>query len=317
MISIIGGSGFIGTKLSSALTESAVRFNILDINKSLSYPEKFLFTDVRDLNILTENLQDSEIIINLAAEHKDNVTPVSLYDEVNVAGARNVCIAAERLGIKKIIFTSSVAVYGFPEKETDESGKINYFNDYGRTKYMAEQVYLDWYNNDPEKSLIIIRPTVVFGPGNRGNVYNLLSQIASGQFIMVGDGQNKKSIVYIDNVVALIMKCLDLNGYYLTNVVDTPDFSMNELVELVNQTMGRKKSISIRLPYVLGLFAGSGFDLLSLITGKKFSISKVRVKKFCSSTQFVSGGYNKIGFTPPVKLENALRETIQIEFLKK
>ena len=51
-------------------------------------------------------------------------------------------------------------------------------------------------------SLIIVRPTVIFGEGNRGNVYNLFKQIASNKFLMVGDGNNKKSLAYIGNVVA-------------------------------------------------------------------------------------------------------------------
>ena len=53
-----------------------------------------------------------------------------------------------------------------------------------------------------DKSLIIVRPTVIFGEGNRGNVFNLLNQIASGKFFMVGKGENKKSMAYIHNIVA-------------------------------------------------------------------------------------------------------------------
>jgi nucleoside-diphosphate-sugar epimerase len=64
-----------------------------------------------------------------------------LYDDVNVTGAENVCNACTKLGIKKIIFTSSVAVYGFAPVGTDETGLINYFNDYGRTEWLAEEKY--------------------------------------------------------------------------------------------------------------------------------------------------------------------------------
>jgi len=62
-----------------------------------------------------------------------------------------------------------------PRQILDESGEPNYFNDYGRTKYLAEQVYKEWQAEDPEnRSLVIVRPTVIFGEGNRGNVYNLV-----------------------------------------------------------------------------------------------------------------------------------------------
>lgn len=81
-----------------------------------------------------------------------------------------------------------MAVYGFAPVGTDETGKINYFNDYGRTKFLAEEKYRDWLKTDSLNNAVIISPTVIFGEQNRGNVYNLLRQIASGKFPMVGKG---------------------------------------------------------------------------------------------------------------------------------
>ena len=78
--------------------------------------------------------------------------------------------------VKNLIFTSSVAIYGFAPADTDESGEPNYFNDYGRTKYMAEQIYKEWQLEDPDnRTLVIVRPTVIFGEGNRGNVFLIFS----------------------------------------------------------------------------------------------------------------------------------------------
>ena len=90
---------------------------------------------------------------------------------------------ARKIGASRIVFTSSVAVYGFAPPDTSEAGDISYFNEYGRTKHIAEKVYADWQAEDPlNRCLVIVRPTVIFGPGNRGNVYNLLRQIANGWF---------------------------------------------------------------------------------------------------------------------------------------
>ena len=113
--------------------------------------------------------------------------------------------------IKKIIFTSTVAVYGFAKAGTDESGEIDPFNEYGRTKFEAEKIFLYWYHQG-ERSLIIVRPTVVFGDGNRGNVFNLFNQIANNKFLMIGDGQNKKSMAYVENVVAFLEVCIFEKG---------------------------------------------------------------------------------------------------------
>ena len=86
----------------------------------------------------------------------------------DVEGSKNICNLAREKNVKKIIFASSVAIYGFAKPNTDENGEINYFNDYGRTKFEAEKVYREWYEENPkERTLIIIRPTVIFGKGNR------------------------------------------------------------------------------------------------------------------------------------------------------
>ncbi|MFW2168198.1 NAD-dependent epimerase/dehydratase family protein, partial [Enterobacter cloacae complex sp.6722794] len=105
-------------------------------------------------------LQGTHVIINLSAQHKDNVHPISLYYEVNVDGAKNVCDVAEQLGIKHIVFTSSVAVYGFVEKETGEDGEYHPFNDYGKSKLQAEHVYDAWQAKSNDNILVTIRPTV-------------------------------------------------------------------------------------------------------------------------------------------------------------
>ena len=164
---------------------------------------------IRDSINSLDKLSDVKTIINLAAVHRDDVRPFRRYDDVNVQGAKNVCEAACKHGINQIIFTSSVAIYGFAPAETDESGESNYFNNYGRTKYLAEQVYKAWQEEDPKSlTLVIVRPTVIFGEGNRGNVYNLLRQIHSRRFVMIGNGSNKKSMAYVENISAFLEYCL-------------------------------------------------------------------------------------------------------------
>lgn len=115
-IALIGGSGFIGANLARLLIDNSVDFSILDKVKSDVYPESWVYCDVTDYDSLISTLIGHDLIINLAAEHKDNVNPISLYYQVNVEGAKNICRAADSLNIKNIVFTSSVAVYGFVEK---------------------------------------------------------------------------------------------------------------------------------------------------------------------------------------------------------
>ncbi|MBI9099496.1 MAG: NAD-dependent epimerase/dehydratase family protein [Spirochaetaceae bacterium] len=317
MITIIGGSGFIGSRLARLFKEQKVDFQIVDKNISPFFPEKTRLSDVRDFQNLKKSLKNSHTVINLAAEHRDDVTPKTLYDEVNVFGAQNVCRACEDLGINKIVFTSSVAVYGFAPEGTDESGEINYFNDYGRTKWEAEGVYREWVNGDPNnRTLTIIRPTVVFGERNRGNVYNLLKQISSRFFPMIGNGKNVKSMAYVENIVAFIHYSLrNEKGEYLFNYIDKPDYSMDSLVRIVKGALGRKAAITFHWPYFLGYMGGAFFDLIAFIIRKKLPISRLRIKKFCSTTCFSSINISKAGFIPPITLDVGIQNTIKFEFV--
>ena len=310
---IIGGSGFIG----SFLIKELMNFNVtnLDKNPSPFFNDISLKCDIRNLNELIIP-ESSEFVVLLAAEHKDDVFPVSLYYDVNVQGTKNVLESMDKAGIKNLIFTSSVAVYGLNKLNPDENHVEDPFNHYGKSKLQAEKVIKDWYDNDPVgKSVTIIRPTVIFGERNRGNVYNLLKQISSGKFLMIGNGHNKKSMAYVGNVVAFIKNRLVKaeDGIHVFNYVDKADFTTSDLVSFINEKM--KLSISkIKIPFWLGVIGGYCFDILSKILGKKLSISSIRVKKFCATTQFDATKAHS-SFDAPFTLKQGLDKTLEHEFI--
>jgi nucleoside-diphosphate-sugar epimerase len=313
-ILIFGGSGFIGTRLCSRLSKVKKRFLILDKNRSKTFPNKSVHFDVREEGKIPQ-FSDQDIIVNLAAEHRDDVKPTSLYYETNVAGAENVCEIARRSNISKIVFTSSVAVYGFPKLMVDEKGKINPFNHYGKTKHLAELTYKKWQLENPsQRSLVIIRPTVVFGEKNRGNVFNLFKQVASGKFAMIGNGQNRKSMAYVENVASFIEFSLKSKpGIFIYNYVDKPDLTMESLVDLIEAILGKSRKFKVNIPYFLGLVVGYVFDFFAFILRKKLTISSIRIKKFCSNSAYTSCVSNS-GFSPPVPLSKAIKKTIDYEF---
>ena len=313
-VAIIGAAGFVGTRLQKRFLSKNISFKLFD--KKTSFSNKLIYMDVTDINSMKE-LTDCECIINLAAEHRDDVYPISRYDDTNVKGAVNVCKVANKNGIKKIIFTSSVAIYGFATADTDESGEPNFFNDYGRTKYLAEQVYKDWQAEDPEnRTLIIVRPTVIFGEGNRGNVYNLLNQVASKKFIMFGNGKNVKSMAYVENLAAFLEYSLGFNaGLHVFNYIDKPDYDMNTLISQTRNILFNKNNVGIRLPAFLGRLIGYFSDFISRLTGKNLPISSIRVKKFMTTTKFASS-LSKTDFIPPVMLEEGLARTLRYEFIE-
>ena len=314
-ITVIGGSGFVGTNLCQNLSIKKQDFEIIDIKMSNQFPEKCKIADVRDAETL-RNTITGDVVVNLAAVHRDDIRDRSEYQRTNVNGAENVALVCEEKGIEKIVFTSTVAVYGFAEPGTDEDGAIKPFNEYGRTKFEAEEKLRNWQARG-DNSLIIVRPTVIFGEGNRGNVFNLLNQIASGKFLMVGKGENKKSMAYIGNIVAFLEACIATDQKYgVYNYVDTPDLTMNELVSQVSAKLRGKSGVGPRLPYWFGLILGYTADLVAKISGKNLPVSSIRVKKFVSSTEFQSAKVGLDNFKAPYDISEGINRTLLSEFIE-
>ena len=315
-ICIIGGSGFIGTAIANRLKDRGEAFTLVDIRDSQTHGEHVVTADITHKDSLPEAVQ-GDSIIHLAAVHRDDVRPLSRYDDVNITGTENVCAAAVANGIERIVFASSVAVYGFAEPGTDETGAIAPFNDYGRTKMGAEEVLLKWQAADPtRRSLTVIRPTVVFGPGNRGNVYNLFNQIASGRFVMIGPGENQKSMAYVGNIADFFLHFITAPpGVRAYNYVDGPDLSMNRLVTLVRGDLLAKTGVGLRLPTTVGYAIGAVAEVVSRLTGRRLPISRVRAKKFVSTTSFATRFSDEHQFQPKMKLEDAIHETLDAEFI--
>jgi GlcNAc-P-P-Und epimerase len=313
MVKVIGGSGFVGSFLIEELKEFEV--SNLDKNPSPFFNQITTIGDIRKKEDLIFSKEVNTVIL-LAAEHRDDVTPISLYYDVNVEGTRNVLKAMDIAGVRNLIFTSSVAVYGLNKINPDENHAKDPFNNYGKSKWEAELVIKEWFENDPiNKSVTILRPTVIFGERNRGNVYNLLKQITSRKFIMIGKGENKKSMAYVRNIVALIKDKLEKKelGFSVFNYADKPDFSMNELTLMIEKKMNIKNH-KLRIPFWLGMLVGYGFDLISLLSKKKLLISSVRIKKFCSTTQFDASKINN-KFNVPYSLKDGLDITLDHEFI--
>ena len=317
-IVMIGASGFVGTRLIDLLRAEGANYEIrnIDLQQSHFFPEVTEIGDVRDREGMRRALKGADAVVLLAAQHRDDVSPVSLYYDTNVGGMESTLEAMEANGVKRMVFFSSVAVYGLNKKNPNEEHEADPFNHYGKSKWQAEEVARKWYESHPDWNIDIVRPTVIFGERNRGNVYNLLRQISSGKFLMVGKGENKKSMAYVGNIVAFVKYMLEnvTEGYNVFNYIDKPDNNMNQLVDHVSRVLG-KHIPSTHFPYFLGMAGGYCFDLLAKLTGKKLTISSVRVKKFCATTQFDATKAHSCGFKAPYTLDEGLARTLEFEFV--
>lgn len=316
-IALIGASGFVGTRLLNLLgQDKKYVIKNIDLLPSHFFNEITEIGDVREQLIMDEKLKNQEVVVLLAAQHRDDISPISLYYDTNVGGMEVTLRAMEKNGIKRIVFFSSVAVYGLNKKNPNEEYTADPFNHYGKSKWQAERVLQEWYKSHSDWNIDIIRPTVIFGERNRGNVYNLLKQIASGKFLMVGNGNNRKSMAYVGNIAAFVKYVIEhvVAGYNVFNYVDKPDFTMNELVVHVEKVLN-KRIPATHFPYWLGILGGYCFDILARLTGKKLAVSSVRVKKFCATTEFDATKVCSLNFEAPYTLKEGLARTLEFEFV--
>lgn len=317
-VTMIGASGFVGTRLIDLLKQSPEKYNLknIDLLPSHFFNDITEIGDVREQDQMDKKLKGADIVILLAAQHRDDISPISLYYDTNVGGMRVTLNAMEKNGIKRLVFFSSVAVYGLNKQNPNEEHPADPFNHYGKSKWQAEEVLQEWYKTHPDWNIDIVRPTVIFGERNRGNVYNLLHQIQSGHFLMVGKGTNVKSMAYVGNIVAFVKYLIEnvKEGYNVFNYIDKPDTNMNDLVALVSEVL-KKHIPATHFPYWMGMMGGYCFDVLAKITGKKLAVSSVRVKKFCATTQFDSSKALSSGFVPPYTLKEGLARTLEFEFV--
>jgi nucleoside-diphosphate-sugar epimerase len=310
---IFGGEGFIGNHLREYLInelhvskENVFSFDI----KGSSQESTYTYLDVRErINIPINNLQDS-IIFNLAAVHTTPGHPDFEYFETNILGAENICDFANRNGINKIVFTSSIAPYGASEDHKTEGTLPLPNTPYGISKLTAEYIHKTWHAKDyTKRTLSIVRPGVVFGKGEGGNFTRLYSAMSKNFFFYPGRKDTVKASVYVKDVVRIMCASITSES---TNSSDTFNLTYYPAPTLEEICLTIAKVTNVPNPKILipswilktvaTMIYGSG-----RIIGKDFKgIHPARVRKLMISTN-ISG--DKL-HQSPYKLQYSLHEAI-------
>jgi nucleoside-diphosphate-sugar epimerase len=199
---VTGASGFIGTRLVSKLASAGHNVVAVDIDppRATLPGVRYERADVREA-LSSELAQGVETIYNFAAVHR---TPGHLpheYYQANVLGALNVTALAEASDVNRIVFTSSISVYGPSEIPLTEQMPLKPTSDYGRSKWMAELIHRRWRAAGPNRKLIVVRPGVVFGPGERGNYTHLVRALRRGYFVYPGRTDVVKGGGFVDELL--------------------------------------------------------------------------------------------------------------------
>jgi nucleoside-diphosphate-sugar epimerase len=271
-------------------THPAVRYVSHDVR--LTVPETF-------------GLEEA-IVYNLAAVHRTPGHPAHEYYDTNIFGALNVTRFADAIGAKRIVFTSSISVYGPREDVVDENTAPAPTSDYGRSKLMAEAIHRRWADAAADRRLVIVRPGVVFGPGEKGNYSNLAGALKRGLFAYPGRKDTIKSGGYVDEL---------LNALDFVVSRDLPEVTFNfaypseSTTEDIVKTFGKVSPVKTDypvLPIAPLLGVAWGFELLAHL-GFKTPIHRERIWKLVRSTRIRPGWLTANGYQFDSDVESALR----------
>jgi nucleoside-diphosphate-sugar epimerase len=312
---VTGGSGFVGSRVIPALLARGFRVHNIDVQPSKEHAALSQVGDICSAADCASAMRGVDAMIHLAALYRDDVRPRERYYEVNVNGTQRLIEAAVAHDVRQIVFASSFSVYGLDAGERLEDGALSPVNDYGHSKLQAEQLLRQWAAAAPGRSLRMVRPSVIFGEGNRGNVYTLIEQIASGRFAMIGAGRNQKSMAYVENVAQFMVFLLaDAEpGVKVYNYADKPDLTVNDIVGRICGALDirvRRLPLSPRA----ALLAGATVDVIARVTGRSFTITLERIKKFLADTTLPTQRVEASGFSAPVPWQDALVRTVVHEF---
>jgi GlcNAc-P-P-Und epimerase len=311
MILLTGGSGFIGSHFHASLPQKDL-VN-LDLNEPFfDYDSTFVKGDIRVEEDVRRAIKGKNIktIISLAAKHHDFGIGHSEYFDTNEDGTRVLCKIAAEFNINEIIFYSSVAVYGIRDEVSGETMVPKPDSPYGASKLAGEKVLKAWSDEDPNRKVLVLRPTLVFGANNRANMFNLIRQIDSGFYFHLGKGDNIKSLAYVENLVSatLFLRNNMQPGFAIYNYADEPQLTTYSIATTIAASFGKK--IRLSLPKALGVALGVPFDIVIKLTGKNLPISTSRIKKLTTSTHHSAKKIFSLGFKPKYSTEEGLKKMV-------
>ena len=297
MAIIFGGTGYIGTNLAEYLIRrgwtGVLLADIRPPTRSHLQDVAYEHCDVRKPIFAQIGPHRCDWIFNLAAIHREPGHDFREYFDTNLPGARNVCDYAGLIECRNILFSSSIAVYGEINQPTAETVPPYPDTGYGISKLCAELIHQGWQSRDPGRRLVIVRPGVVYGPGDPGNILRMIRALQRGLFVMPGDGTIRKSYAYIYGLLDSMEFMLGRDEPCLCyNYVERDTESLRELVAITSAMLGiRRPKMRVPESVLVGVAA-----LAQFVTGGRSPIHPVRVRKAAHSTHIIPAELIRLNF---------------------
>ncbi len=311
---IFGGSGYIGNKMAEYVLENKIfsTVYIADVDESaLITNESVIYSRIDVRNAITTGFVKHPIdwIFNFAAVHREPGHESQEYFETNIKGAEHVCAFAEKIGCINIFFTSSIAPYGPTLKPTDEYALTQPNTPYGISKLAAEYIHKNWCNLEKARKLVIVRPGVIYGPGDPGNILRMIKAVKKGYFLLPVTPSIKKSYGYVYGLLESMVFMMNESEKMITyNYVERETERLGDLIKIINAELGTNGKI-IRFPMVLLKVAAA---ILYKIKPNLNGIHPDRVKKVARPTHIVPKVLQEKGFVFNYDFQKSLKHWNEI-----
>lgn len=324
---LFGGTGFIGTHFARYLlkNEIAEKVFLADLQpiEHGAWPQGLLDLcksgqiehvpiDVRcpiQHPALSERV---DLIGNFAAVHREPGHEAHEYYATNLPGAENVCAWAEHICCQRIIFTSSIAPYGPTEENKDERSLPVPISPYGASKLVAEKIHIAWQLAGKGRGLIIVRPGVVFGAGEHGNMTRMIRALLGRYLFYIGNRQTRKAGGYVKELCHALtwaLARLETQGINveLFNFSMDPTPTVEEYVQAICRVAGVARFVP-SVPYHLLLAASYAIEAVGRPLGINQPISPVRIRKLVQSNNIVPSVLYHAGYPYQYTLDQALED---------
>jgi len=322
---LFGGMGFIGVHVARYLLTNGLAENIYLVDSASpqvsAWPIELreaheqgrvrcIQLDVRQPITTPALPSHADLVANFAAVHREPGHAPHEYFTTNLLGAEHVCAWAEQVYCPWIVFTSSIAPYGPTEDAKEESAIPVPVSPYGASKLAAEKIHMAWQRGGMDRRLTIVRPGVVFGAGEGGNVTRLIRSVLGRYFFYMGNKQTRKAGGYVKELCHALFWVMEKqgeqeNGVRLFNFTMNPAPTVQEYVETVCKVAGVQRFVPA-VPYPLLLGASYPIEALSRPLGIHQPISPVRIRKIVRSNNIVPGYLRDAGYSYRYTLEEAL-----------
>lgn len=315
---VTGAGGFLGTTLVSELCRVgvAVRAVLRGAKQSTLLPPEveMVWSDIQDARKVKEAVSGCNAVVHLAAKVDaiDNPASDQDYHAINVEGTRHILDAAVGSGVSRIVFASSVKVFGEVTSGcVDETQTPNPQTAYGRSKWRAEQLVSE-YARRYGLTAVSLRLPMVYGHTKNGNVYRMIEAIDHGKFPVLPRLSAVRSLLHVENFVQAVLVCLRAPYFKRAEyiVADTEPYCMTDLYDWLRAGLGRAPA-RWRVPlWILKRGAQCG-DVLQAITGSPVPLTTPQLTKLIGCAWYSSTAItHELGYQAEYSFEQAVPELV-------